>query len=285
MLIEVGDVREVGSEESRLSFSTPTRITSEGGPRFNNRRMLLDGTDAFELSFWTGTCEFLFERKPGACETLSLAVVQDRLNVGLERIDSDVLDAFGALLPRAEYQPMLFDIQPRLIRPGDPGDYFGEEQQRTWGLDSFWGLPQYPRTPYYRSYQARVLDGTTTRHGPADGHLYEFEVPMVPPSWNDASRVGHYRESLATSSKPTVVALSLLDICQPATLQRSESDYYAHWGLAHFLLDGHHKMQAAAELGSSLRLLSIVSVNDSVAKRADVLRLSSLRAQTESTRT
>jgi hypothetical protein len=108
---------------------------------------------------------------------------------------------------------------------------------------------------------------------------------MVPPSWNDASRVGHYRESLATSSKPTVVALSLLDICQPATLQRSESDYYAHWGLAHFLLDGHHKMQAAAELGSSLRLLSIVSVNDSVAKRADVLRLSSLRAQTESTRT
>jgi hypothetical protein len=30
-----------------------------------------------------------------------------------------VLDAFGALLPRGEYLPLLLDLSPRLLNPGD----------------------------------------------------------------------------------------------------------------------------------------------------------------------
>jgi len=75
---------------------------------------------------------------------------------------------------------------------------------------------------------------------------------MVPPSWNDRGRVGEFIESLATSDTATAVAVSILDVCQPATRQGPE--YYAHWALPHFLLDGHHKMEAAAASGQSLRL-------------------------------
>ena len=57
------------------------------------------------------------------------------------------------------------------------------------------------------------------------------------------------------------------------------TDYYAHWGLTHFLLDGHHKMQAAAEAGRPLQLLSLLSVEEGLSDQLDVDRLMKLRAQ------
>src|SRR5205809_7342752 len=44
---------------------------------------------------------------------------------------------------------------------------------------------------------------------------------MVPPSWNDRARVAAHRERLTTSSRPTAVAVSLLDVCAPAIADRS----------------------------------------------------------------
>ena len=46
-----------------------------------------------------------------------------------------------------------------------------------------------------------------------------------------------------------------------------------HWGLAHFLLDGHHKVEAAARAGARLRLLSLLSVDGSLADRPEIERL------------
>jgi hypothetical protein len=279
MLVEMGDPCELGvASGARISFSTSTTTTPEG-PRFNPRQLLLDDDPAFELSFWCGTCAFLFERLSGANEKLSLDAVQGELNEGLDRVEPVIRDAFAALLPIGEYLPLLLEIRPRMVSPGDQDDYFSREQLDTWGVDPFWGLPNYPRTPYYRLFETPVSGGTSRVSEATDGHLFEFAVPMVPPRWNDPDRVMAYQQRLAGSARPTAVALSLLDICQPATLQGSESDYYAHWGLTHFLLDGHHKMQAAAESGLPLGLLTIVSVDHSLAQREDVLRLGALHGQ------
>jgi hypothetical protein len=229
-VIEVGEPRELGvAGGARLRFSSPKRQTPDG-PRFNPRQLLLDDAAAFELSFWCGTCSFLFERLVGANETLSLDPLAERLNDGLDGLAADVLSAFGALLPAGAYLPMLFVLEPRLVVPGEQEDYFANEQLATWGKDSFWGLPNNPHTPYYRSFETRVPGGTVQRSGVSDGHLFEFVVPMVPPSWNDPLRVGDYKQRLQRSSRPTAVSLSLLDICLPATLQGDEAGYYAHWG-------------------------------------------------------
>lgn len=71
---------------------------------------------------------------------------------------------------------------------------------------------------------------------------------MTPP------KVGTYAELLDASPSPTAVAVSTLDVCQPVVDSRAV-DYYAHWGLTHFLLDGHHKVAAAAQHDRRLRLL------------------------------
>lgn len=102
-----------------------------------------------------------------------------------------------------EYVPVLLEVTPRLVRPADADDYFSHEQVTTWDINDFWVLPEYPHTPYYRSFQTVVH---------ADAHLYEFVVPMIPPSWNDQARVAAY----AADHRGRVASL---DICAPAVDQ------------------------------------------------------------------
>lgn len=136
------------------------------------------------------------------------------------------------------------------------------------GLESFWRLPVYPRTPYYRTYETSVH---------ADAHLYEFVVPMVPPSWNERDRVTAYAAELTCAARPTAVAVSILDVCTPAIEQGT--DHYTHWALTHFLLDGDHKMQAASETGRPVRLLSLLAVDAGLAAPEQVAQLPMLRGR------
>ncbi|MEU0911783.1 hypothetical protein [Streptomyces althioticus] len=231
--------------------------------------LVLEGKPAFELSMWCGTCQFLFRRLEGADGTLSLDAMRERLAHRVDGLDDDILSAFGSLLPDGDYLPLLLGVQPRLVVPGQGGDYFSGEQVATWGPDQFWGLPEHPRTPYYRTFETVVDD---------NAHLYEFVVPMVPPLWNDRDRVGQYAERMRRGSVPTAVAVSTLDLCRPAVSPLSTDDY-EHWGLTHFLLDGHHKLEAAASAGRPVRILSLLAVGESLAGPDDHLRLPALRSQ------
>jgi len=256
MLHVAGEPRSLGSAEPRLVFGDQAR-----------RLLLLDEQPAFELSQWCGTCQFLFQRLEGANDSLSLDALQARLSAGVDDLDDEVISSFGALLEQGTYLPILLSVQPRLTLPGQPGDYYSEEQVSSWGLSGFWGLPEYPATAYYRTFETKVDEGT---------HLFEFVVPMLPPAWNDAAKVAEHAERLASSDRPTAVAVSTLDVCQPAVANQS-TDYFAHWGLTHFLLDGHHKMQAAAENGRPLRLLSLLSLRGSLASPEQVGLIPRLR--------
>ncbi|MER5202536.1 hypothetical protein [Streptomyces sp. NPDC002825] len=288
MLIDMGEPRRLGvrplgvrrlgvpAAEARLRFEAEGAAQGEAGGRGGpgRRVLVVDGEPAFELSSWCGTCPFLFSRLEGARQTLSLESVQERLaGAPAEPYVDEVIDAFGALLPSGEYLPMLLRVEPRLVVPGQEGDYFSGEQLATWGLDDFSGLPQYPHTPYYRTFETSV---------DASAHLYEFVVPMVPPTWNDRKRVEEYVELMGRGTVPTAVAVSTLDVCEPAT--GAPADHYRHWGLTHFLLDGHHKMEAAATAGRPVVLLALLTLGEGLAQAGDQARLPTLRAQGRSTR-
>ncbi|PSS43792.1 hypothetical protein C6401_10260 [Arthrobacter woluwensis] len=232
-----------------------------------SRNLFMAGEQAFELSSWCGTCPFLFKRLPGANGTLSSAVTSvPALEQAIGAVDTELIEAFAGLLPEGDYVPLLLEVRPELVKPGDQRDYFTHEQVETWGIDNFWGLPEDPRSFYYRTFETSVGD---------DAHLYEFVVPMVPPTWNDRGRVAQYGQILGQGTTPTAVALSTLDVCQPA-LAGASGDYYAHWGLTHFLLDGHHKLEAAARRGRAVRVLAFVSLSDSLATSAELQRLPEL---------
>lgn len=220
----------------------------------------------FELGLWCGTCPALFQKlsEPDAAD---LGIVNERLNAGLATIEADVLRAYGKALPRSQYTALLIEMTPQLVTPGSRSDYFAHEQVATWGVDPMVGSPENPATPYYRTFETPL--------GP-NQHLYEFVVPMVPPAWNDQDRVSAYRESSA-GTPPTAVAYSLLDVIQPA--MDEGNDYYEHWVLSHFLLDGHHKVHAAAAAGQPVRLLSLVDERISIASPDEAATLIEARSK------
>lgn len=266
MTAKLGGPRRLGvpAPEARLRF--------EGGP--SHGLLVVDGEPAFELSPWCGTCQFLFRRLETDRQTLSLESVQEQLTGALADPDDDgVIDAFGALLPKGKYLPMLLRVEPRLVVPGQEGDYFSGEQVATWGIDAFWGLPEYPHTPYYRTFETPV---------DASAHLYEFVVPMVPPTWNARERVEEYVELMGRGTVPTAVVVATLDVCEPAS--DLSADHYQHWCLTHFLLDGHHKLEAAATAGRPVQLLSLLALGEGLAKSEDCARLPTLRTQLPSAR-
>jgi len=140
MLLAVDAPRTLGNAtEPRLRFTEAAKPDNAWAGR---RLLTVDDVPAFELSFWCGTCQFLFERLQGSSTTFSPHDT-DSWTAGPAGLDDGLIDRFAALLPEGTYQPLLLEIRPRLVHPAQHGDYFAEEQVATWGLDSFWGLPAY----------------------------------------------------------------------------------------------------------------------------------------------
>lgn len=247
---------------------SPLRFV-EGQPRpgaWRGRRYLAVGDqNAFELSYWCGTCPFLFRRLEGANGTLSVEGFADLLTAGLDGDGRQLAELVAPLLPEGQYLPLLVELTPRLVYPAAAGDYFAEEQVRTWGIDGFWGLPNSPQVPYYR---------TGTRPLGPTAALFEFVVPMVPPSWNEPGRVAEHAAALSRGPIPACLAVSVLDTCQPAVAGPGATDpHLQHWALAHFLLDGHHRIHAAAQTGRPTRLLSLLSVDAGIASRDNAMTI------------
>ncbi|CAM3817916.1 hypothetical protein ACXYTP_06685 [Tsukamurella ocularis] len=272
MLISTAPQRRLGvpHDEATLRIGPidPDEPTS-------SRHLFIEGTPSFVLSFWCGTCPFLFERKTIGYDISDERQPFDKLERGLDVIDEEVVTTFAGLLPAGEYLPLLVEVTPELVAPYDDRDYFTNEQLGTWGIDPLWGLPQNPLTPYYRTFETEVAP---------DEHLFEFVVPMVPPSWNEEKRVQHYADLFAAGSTPTAVALSILDRRAPAVIARDSTDFYEHWAVTHFLLDGHHKFEAAARVGAPLRLLALVNIDESLADAAAVAELPDLLRRAPSKR-
>jgi hypothetical protein len=260
----------LGSATSPLQFTEGEH--SENGWH-GTRYLSLREKPAFELSFWCGTCPFLFQRLEGANATLSMPELEERLNSGLDNVDDEILATASAMVPVGTYLPILLEVKPRLTLPGQKGDYFTEEQVATWGVDDFWGLPETPRVPYYRTDTRPIDDGQT---------LFEFIVPMVPPSWNNADKVEGHKTLLLSSSSPTCLSVATLDIRQQADWDTPEEGL-VHWCLSHFVIDGHHKLQAAADSARRVRLLTLVSFDHSLASPENIDRLVTLLGVSRST--
>lgn len=269
MLVDARRHLCLGVESQDAAVEVPAPPPAPGmalGPR----RLWLRGRPVFELSFWCGTCPALFQRIAEP-RTADVDVANTILASGLIAVDESVLAAYGRLLPRSEYTVLLVEVAPRLVEPSGEGDYFAGEQVHTWGGDPVTGAPEDPGGAYYRTFEAPVDSGR---------HLYEMIVPMVPPSWTAPDQAA--RQQRVSEAVPTAVAYSLLDVKQPAI--GGGEDYYEHWLLSHFLLDGHHKVAAAAQAQRAVRLLCLLDERISIARQEDLDILIRTRRGTDASR-
>lgn len=249
----------VHDSKSPLGFATKGGGSWEVWDRF----ITIDGKDAYHIGNICGTCSFFFQRCDGANKSLNPCELQEQLTTGLTRLTDAQATALSELLPDGDYEATLLRRIPHLVAPGESDDYFCREEPALWGIDGFWGLPHNPRTKYYRGADKPLGDGA---------YLYEFLIPMFPDSWCDAKRVSEFEGHLQEGRHPTALAISVLDIKQPANWDGDPS-VTSHWCLAHYIIDGHHKILAASRSKRPVGLLSILALDRGISSAQEHAKL------------
>jgi hypothetical protein len=250
--------RKITQPLSTIAFST----TGDGDVEVWDRFLTVNGKQAYHLGNICGTCSFCFERMEGANAGIDVGELTTLLSKGLSCLSQDIVDKIAQLLPQSDYIVSLFKLQPELVQLSGQNDYFAVEQvQNEDGVDFFWGLPHYPKVPYYRvegRSGVKILDKSSF------GAAFDFIVPMFPETFLQSERITHYENALQDGLAPTAVALSVLDIKGPAF---SGID---HWCLAHYVLDGHHKVAAAARAQRELTLVSFIAVDHGISSKQQI---------------
>ena len=129
------------------------------------------GFSIYELSRICETCPPLFRHlaeAPGP-ERLSVTEFKDRLASGLGSLDEDVLAVMSSVLPVGEYVPLLLGLWPRLVLPGEPGDYFAEERLAAFPDVEVWDRESQPSGPYYRGTTMYLRIPRALRVRPSSG--------------------------------------------------------------------------------------------------------------------
>jgi len=265
-------------DRSSITVNNPNSILSfenKGGGAWKiwDRFLCVEGKPAYHIGNVCGTCEFFFTREEGANRKVSPMQVSARLRAGLQSLDAQLTQDIASILPSGTYRVSLLMCTPELTRPGAEKDYFSHEQVDLWGIDPFWGVPHSPRTEYYRVDSRFLGENLPLREAlmPPNArrsHLFEFCIPMYPGNWLDRSSVETYRNRFTDGECPTALAISILDVKQPATWE-GQPKINEHWCLAHYLLDGHHKIYAAAALGKRLTVLSFMESSRGISTEND----------------
>ena len=221
-----------------------------------HRLISIEGKPAYEIGKICGTCSFYFERLEGANQSVHPKETIEQLNEGLKRLNAEVVKSVSAIIPNGKYKVLLLTIYPKLTELGKENDYFSKEQIELWGLDGFYGIPYNPKVPYYRGTDQNIKQNEK---------VFEFIIPMFPQNWLDKTRLSYYEKEIYKGTIPTAICLTVLDIKAPAIWNNDEQpEFVGHWCLAHYILDGHHKLYAAAKAGKPINLLSFLAIEECV---------------------
>ncbi len=249
--------KEISDSKSIVSFD------KKGGGSWEvwYRLISIEGKPAYEIGNICGTCSFYFKRLEGANQSIHPDNLLEQLNNGLTELDQETIDIVSKIIPNGKYKVILISIKPRLIELGKGDDYFAKEQIDLWGIDGFYGLPHHPKIRYYRGTDQNIKEKEK---------IFEFIIPIFPQTWLDSDRIDFYKNNISNNKIPTAIGLSVLDVKAPAEwIDDKEPDYIGHWCLAHYILDGHHKIFAASQLNKPINLLTFLAIDECILENKD----------------
>lgn len=240
----------VNDSKSKLGFAT----TGGGYWKVWDRFITYEEQQLFHIGNVCGTCNFFFTRQDTSVDkSIASGELIGRLNSGLTSVDLDIAKDYSVLFPNDTYEVLLLEIFPRLVFPNDRQDYFVNDLWKTWEKDD--DEKSQANTEYYRGLDKKILE---------EDKVFEFFIPIYPTSQLDEKRISFYEEQIKRGQKPTALAVSILDVkcpCFYPTVDGKEikPEFFTHWCLANYLLDGHHKIQAAHRQQKSITLLTYLS--------------------------
>lgn len=184
----------------------------------------LYGIPLYLISNACGTCEAIFERVQNLDVPLAPKELSTQFAEGVQTVSTELIQTVTPLLPKGEYIVGLIETLPIHLK----------QAQRPLSIgchaDYFW----------WRLF----------REG-EDETTYELILPFVPERSLSAERILWYQTQFQLGHKPTALALSMID-------ERVVSGRFRETALVHFLLDGHHKVMAASQIGHPITILSFL---------------------------
>ena len=256
MIIEQKESTVINSK-SPLQFSLPKTSSVYGDAWF--RYLTIDGKNIFNTGNICGTCCCYFEYLPGDKKD-NFAIAQEfsaALNAGINSLDSKILQQAEMLIPDGDYFVLLSTIKPKEVVFGDDNDYFSNEQMAYWP-----GNSSDPHISYYRLQTKKNLRMFSANAG-YEELFVECLVPMVLPQDLNKERVHFYQEQFRQGIVPTAFSVAIWDNKAPACSFDEDHPHYdpdvaEHQLLTHYIIDGHHKVYAAALENKEITLLTYI---------------------------
>ena len=180
------------------------------------------------------------------------------MNEGIKSLDKKTIEKIAEIIPNGKYQVLFLTVYPRETELGTESDYFVNEEVKLWGIDDFWGMPHNPKITYYRGTDQPIKQNEK---------VFEFLIPIFPQTWLDTTRVDFYKDQLNSGKIPTAISLSVLDVKAPAIWNDDiKPEFIGHWCLAHYILDGHHKIFAATELNKPINIICFLAIEQGISE-------------------
>ena len=233
--------------------------------------LTIAGERVFEYGCPCGTCGIVFRKIGSVAYRVSDREAVQLLG-NLDAIPShETLRTLARVLKPGLYCPSIVTGTVQLIEPGASNDYFSTDVVRLFGLEPpDYTEPSGPRTSYYRFGVDRELERTGRITGPHKALVTAVVMPLHEPSELNRERIEYWKRQYNAGVNITAFAVSVLDNQQPALSPPDDTyPYEEQFLLTICTLDGHHRIQAAAELGVSVRILSLLAKNSSLVRNSD----------------
>ncbi len=219
------------------------------------------GARVFEYGCPCGTCGITFRKVASPAHRVNDAEAFRALGNLKTVPPNEVLLKLARILEPGEYHPAVLEGAVRLVAPGAADDYFAHDVPRLFGLEPpDYEKPGSPNTSYYRFGSDHVLGRTGRLNGPHKALVTAVVMPLHAPNQLSRERIDYWKQQQRGGLDLTAFAVSVLDNQAPAMDPADESyPYEEQFLLTNCLLDGHHRIQAAAELGASVRILALLA--------------------------
>jgi hypothetical protein len=221
------------------------------------------GARVYEYGSPCGSCGIVF-RKVGSPAHRVNDTEAVQLLGNLESIPStEVLLRLARVLMPGVYYPTVIEGTVRLIEPGTADDYFSTDVVRLFGPEPpSYKVPAEAKTSYYRLGSDHQLDRPFYRGGTYKSLVTALVMPLHEPSQLNRERVEYWKRQYTAGVTLTAFAVSVIDGQAPESFVAGSDDtnpYAEQFLLSICPLDGHHRIQAAAELGVPVRILSFLT--------------------------
>lgn len=235
--------------------------------------LTIAGERVFEYGCPCGTCGMVFRKIGSVAHRLSDAQAVQLLG-NLDAIPpQEALRSLARVLQPGVYSPSIVAGTVTLVEPGAPNDYFATDVVRLFGKEPLdYTEPAGPRTSYYRLGADRHLARTGRLGGPHKALVTAVVMPLHEAAQLNRARIEYWKRHHQAGMHLTAFAVSVLDNQAPAMSSADTTyPYEEQFLLTLCLLDGHHRIQAAAEIGAPVRILSLLAMDFSlVENRADL---------------